>query len=175
MTSPRTRTEVWMGLLDAGRLNRYYTQLAGRYRAKSNAVELGLAFSALGGFARLVGLLPAQWEWIGDLGSAAVIALLVMHLSARLPYKAAALSAISLRCAELEREWADLWNDVDTPDPDEGEILRRAQKLASSLLAATSASRHIGVKEDEGLNQKAAEEAYRVILDRYGMELSAHG
>ena len=175
MASPRTRSEVWQGYIDAERLGRYYFRLAERYESKSKWIQFALAFAALGGLARLVGLFPENWAWLGDLGTSAVIAFVIFNLMAGYSRKAAVLHAISLRCADLERQWRALWNTVDVEGVDEWEIMQRTHELEATLLEITTASTHAGVKQDPKLNERAAEEAYRVIVDRYATETPANG
>lgn len=174
-TSPRTRNEVWQGYLDADRLSRYYYRLAGRYESISKWIQFAMAFAALGGIARLTGMLPAGWTWLSDAAALAMLALVVWNLIAGYPRKAAVLHAISFQCAEYERQWRALWNEVDVEGADEWAILARAQDLGAGMLKTTSAATDVGVKEHSKLNERAAAEAYRAISDRYAVESNANG
>ena len=58
MVSEQTRNDIWQGLLDAARLDRYYEALAERYRQRHLALRILLLLAAIGGMVSLLEVLP---------------------------------------------------------------------------------------------------------------------
>ena len=83
--------------------------------------------------------------------------------------KAAVLHATSLECSALESDWRDLWHEVNDPEADDPEVRGRMKALNRRALEATGRAGTADIREDERLNQKCAESAYKVVEDRYAV------
>ena len=173
--SARIRNEVWQEYLDAARLGRYYAALAERHQRRHRILQCILGFAAVGGLARFVGLLSGDWNWVSDLASIVIVALVIFELTTDYAKRAAILAAIYVECGELEILWQSLWHDVDAADAEEEAIRNRLRDLSARMLRATASMGYVDMKEDRRLNERAAEESYRVMEARYAAEGGADG
>ena len=164
MVNEQTRKDVWQDLLDVARLVRYYEALSDRYRRNHSIVRFLLLAAAAGGIAALLDLLPA----IAQLIASGLVALLVAwDFISDYAKKAAVLHAISLECSRLEIEWRELWADVNDHNADDAEVRRKNQLLARKVLEVTGWAGQADIREDQKLNEKCEDDAYRIIEDRY--------
>ena len=73
-------------------------------------------------FGPFIGLLPDDWNWVSDLASIVIVALVIFELTTDYAKRAAILAAIHIECGELEILWQSLWHDVDAADAEEEAI-----------------------------------------------------
>lgn len=166
MATDGTRNDVWQAILDAARLVRYYEALADRHRRRHQAVRFMLLIAAAAGVATVLDLLP-------DLGQALagglVAVLVAWDFVADYAKKAALLHTISLECSALESDWRELWHEVNDWKADDAAIRDAMRALNRRTLEATGRAGTADIREDERLNQKCAESAYKVVADRYAV------
>ena len=81
--------------------------------------------------------------------------------------KAAVLHSISIECSELKSEWQELWTEVNEDEMSTADALRENNRLSRRILRVTSRAGVADIREDQKLNEKCAESAYRVMVDRY--------
>lgn len=165
--SEQTRNEVWQGFLDAARLGRYYAALSDRHRRNHQLLRFALLVAAAGGISAFLNLLPEGFQWIAELASALIAAIVIWDLVSDDAKKAAILHTISVECGDLENRWRDLWSAVDQMDSNDAEIRDQVRKLADRTLKVTGRAGDSDIREDQRLNEKSAEIAYKVMSDRY--------
>ena len=164
MVSETTRNEVWQELLDAARLLRYYETLSDRHRRKHRIIQVLLMAAATSGIATVLDLMPGFTQQIAG---AAVAILVVWDFNGDYARKAAVLHAISIECNRLESRWHKLWLEIDRPDLDDADALHQCEILGQRLLDITSQAGPAGVEIDAELNRTCAEDAYKVMQERY--------
>ena len=165
--SEQTRNEVWQGFLDAARLGRYYAELSDRHRRNHQIFRFALLVAAAGGITDFFNLLPEGFQWIAELASVLIAAIVIWNLVSDDAKKAAILHTISVDCGDLENRWRDLWSAVDRMDSNDAEIRNQVRKLADRTLRVTGRAGDSDIREDQRLNEKSAEIAYKVMTDRY--------
>ena len=164
MVTDQMRSIVWQEYLDAARLVRYYEALSDKYRRNHLIVRFLLLAAAASGIAALLDLLPA----IAQLLATALVALIVAwDFVSDYAKKAAVLHTISIECSELESEWQQLWTEINDDALSTVEVLHRNNRLSRRILGVTSWAGLADIREDQELNEKCAESAYRVMVDRY--------
>lgn len=154
-------SQVWLGLLDAERLLRYYGALA----ARLPRWHLGLtAFVAIGSTGALGALLLDAPVWVPEVLAAAVAAVAVWTSYYGHASKAAVAEASRDGCADLALAWRDLWTRISALDDgdaaEEIATLRRREEMATARIPAHLTANH-------RLNERCAEEAYQVLGDEY--------
>ena len=100
------RDQVWMGILEANRLTRYYSGLADQMRWRQRLLSTVIAVAASGAAATVLAQLP---EWISAIvlfGTA--VAAIWSHL-ADYSGNAAKADSVCTQYQELETEWRGLW------------------------------------------------------------------
>lgn len=165
MVSKSTRDMVWGDLLDAKRLARYYATLSDRYRRRQHILRLVLFLSAASGIAAFVDILPEEFELIFGVLMAIVLAIDFVSDNAK---KSAILHTISVECSRLGNSWEELWAAIDDDASTDAHVRQRNKYLNDSLLAVTSGAGQADIAEDQKLNRKSAEEAYKVLGGQYG-------
>ena len=164
MITEHTRNEIWEEFLDASRLARYYGKLESRNEIWYVGNRLLLLAFSLGGIVALFDILPdAVRVTIGAL----ISLLIALEYVFNFGQKAAVLRYICISCAEIEDQWRYLWNRIENNRVDETEIWREREELSRRCLQVTSKARELGVRDSNRINEKSAEEAYRVMEDRY--------
>ncbi len=164
MVTDQVRSIVWQEYLDAARLVRYYEALSDKYRRNHFIVRFLLLAAAAGGIAALLELLPA----IAQLIATAFVALIVVwDFVSDYARKAAVLHAISIECSELETDWQELWTEINEDEISTAEVLWKKSRLSRRILGVTSWAGVADIRENQKLNEKCAESAYRVMVDRY--------
>ena len=156
-------SQVWLGLLDAERLLRYYGALAARLQRW----HMGLtAFVAVGSTGALGALLFDAPEYVPEVLAAAVAAAALWASYYGYASKAAVAEATRDGCADLALEWRDLWTRLASLDDDEAAEqvmrLRRREEMATARVPAHLAA-------DQRLNERCAAETYRVLGDEYAV------
>ena len=164
MVTDQMRSIVWRDYLDAARLVRYYEALSNKYRRNHLVVRFLLLVAAASGIAALLELLPA----IAQMFAAGLVAFVVAwDFVSDYAKKAAVLHTISIECSELESEWQRLWVEINEDTLSTAEVLRRNNRLSRRILGVTSWAGLADIRENQKLNEKCAESAYRVMVDRY--------
>ena len=164
MVPDQVRSIVWQAYLDVARLVRYYEALSDKYRRNHFMVRFLLLAAAASGIAALLELLPA----IAQLFATALVALIVpWDFVSDYARKAAVLHAISIECSELESEWQELWTRVNEDEMSTVAVLHENNRLSRRILGVTSRAGVADIREDQKLNEKCAESAYRVMVERY--------
>lgn len=167
MIAEHTRHAVWNQYLDAARLVRYYEALTSKYQRKHDLYQCLILASVAGGITALVDLFPS----IVQVVFGALVALFVI-LDWRGAYarKAAVLHAISMECSRLEAAWQELWLDIETANLDDAEARRENQHLTRRLNEVTGWAGQASIQENQTLNQRCTEAAYKVMADRYAVQ-----
>ncbi len=164
MVTDQVRSIVWQEYLDAARLVRYYEALSDKYRRNHFIVRFLLLAAAASGIAALLEILPA----IAQLIATAFVALIVVwDFVSDYARKAAILHAISIECSELETEWQELWTEINEDEIGTAEVLWKNRRLSRRILGVTSWAGVADIRENQKLNEKCAESAYKVMVDRY--------
>ena len=163
MASDHNISQVWLGLLDAERLWRYYHAMAARLQRW----HMGLtAFVALGSTGAVSSLLLGAPDWVAEILAGAVAAVAVWTSYYGHASKAAMMEAARDSCADLALSWRDLWARLD--DMDDADAWREIQSLQRRDEAATSrVPAHLAARHR--LNRRCAEEAYAVLGAEYAV------
>ena len=163
MASDHSVSQVWLGLLDAERMSRYYQALAVRMQRWHMALTASVAFGSAGAMSSL--LLGAP-DWVAEVLATAVAAAGVWTFYYGHASKAAMLEVAAERCAELTLDWRDLWARLEGVGDAEAwqavQHLRRQEPTATTKVPA-------GLAVRRRLNKKCAEEAYGVWGHEYAV------
>lgn len=163
MASEHDVQQVWLGLLDAERMARYYQMLAVRMQRWHAALTAFVAFGATGVMGSLLLEVP---DVVPEALAAAVAAAAMWSLHCAHALKATMLSAAADGCAELTLCWRDLWGRLEGLD--EAEAWREVQRLRRRELNVTArVPASLAVRRR--LNQKRAKETYAVLGDEYAV------
>ena len=162
----RTRTAVWIGLLNSERQMRYYGKLSKRHGNRSTAALTVLAILGIAEvafvFADPAGVLVAITGVV--IGALATWAQLGQDAK-----KAATLHSISIDCRYITLEMKALWDRIDDPDQSDDEVYVMHQGLMRRLLASTSRAGDVDIHEDEKLNEKCWDESCTVLENQYAI------
>ena len=172
MVTDQTRTAIWQDLWDAERYSRYYSSLSDSYRRRHRLTRFATLASVLVEAAVSVSYVSASVEGTWAAILLAVIVALGIGIAVLVAWDAvssyaedaAALSWVSVDCALLNTQWADLWLDIESYAIDEQEARSRQRELLQKF--NTIAAR-IDVDLDEKMNEASAEEAEKVLRERY--------
>lgn len=163
MASEHTLSQVWLGLLDAERMARYYQALAVRMQRWHMALTAFVAFGSTGAMGSLLIGAP---DWVAEVLATAVAAAGVWTFYYDHASKAALLEVAAESCAKLTLCWRDLWARLEGLD--EAEAWREVQRLRRKELDATArVPASLAVRR--WLNQKCAKETYEVLGDEYAV------
>ena len=77
--------------------------------------------------------------------------------------KAAIVHTISLECSALESDWRELWHEVNDWEADDAQVRDKMRALNRKVLEVTGRAGTADIREDERLNEKCAESAYKVV------------
>ena len=147
---------IWNGILDAGRLGRYYSALADKYRTKHRIVTVLIAVGASGAMASLLTRMPSEVSAVVML----VVAVAAIWSSyADYSGKAAMADAAASQYDDLAVEWRRLWYGEASVDQVTA-LQHKEVKIASGL----------PLNEDKALNQKAQIDAYETIPLDFGIQ-----
>ena len=172
MVTDQTRTAIWEDLWDAERYSRYYSSLSDSYRRRHRLTRFATLASVLVEATVAVSYVSTRVEgtWatillvmIVALGIGIAV-LVAWDAVSNYAEDAAALSWVSVDCALLNTQWADLWLDIESYAIDEQEARSRQRELLQEF--NTIAAR-IDVDLDEKMNEASAEEAEKVLRERY--------
>lgn len=168
--SQQTRNEVWQGYLDAERLNRYYYRLANKYNKIYYTIKIIIAFAAVGGLTRLLGILPEQWISVADIAVGIVLILVILELVQDYGKKLAVLNRVSKDSQRRLQEWQMLWQLVDKPDSKDKDLLEQMKCLNMNAAESGAEVTDAGLRENKKLNQAAWEEANEVLSAHYAIQ-----
>ena len=123
-----------------------------------------LLIAAAAGVATILDLLPEDGQ---ALAGGLVAILVAWDFVADYARKAAIVHTISVECSALESDWRELWHEVNGREADDAQIRDKMRALNRKVLEATGRAGTADIREDERLNEKCAESAYKVVRDRY--------
>ena len=147
------RDQVWIGILEANRLTRYYSALADQLRWRQRLLSVVIAVAASGAAATVLAQWPAWLSAVVLFGTS--FAAIWSHY-ADYSGKAAKADSVCSQYQELEIEWHGLWFGEVTID--------QVQKLKSRDIRITTG---LNLNENKRLNQKAWDETHEVISQEF--------
>ena len=172
MVTDQTRNAIWQDLWDAERYFRYYSSLSDLYRRRHRLTRFATLASVL-----VEATISVSYISTGVAGVWAtiflalivalgiVIAILVAwDATSNYAGDAVALSWVSVDCALLNAQWADLWLDIESYAIDEHEARSRQRELLYKFNAIAS---RIDVDLDEKTNEASAANAVKVLREKY--------
>ena len=172
MVTDQTRNAIWQDLWDAERYYRYYSALSDSYRRRhrltrfatlaSVLVEATISISYIS--ADVAGILATIFLTVIVMLGIAIAILVAWDATSNYAGDAVALSWVSVDCASLNAEWADLWLDIESFAIDEEEARSRQRELIRKF--NTIAAR-IDVDLDEKTNEASAADAVKVLREKY--------
>ncbi len=172
MVTDQTRNAIWQDMWDAERYSRYYGSLSDSYRRRHKLTRFATLASVLVEATISVSYISTgvsgMWATvflalIVGLGIAITI-LVIWDATSNYAGDAVALSWVSVDCALLNAQWADLWLDIESFAIDEDEARARQRELIRKF--NTFAVR-IDVDLDEKTNEISASEASEVLREKY--------
>lgn len=172
MVTDQTRNAIWQDIWDAERYSRHYGSLSDVYGHRHKMTRFAILASVLVEATISVSFVTIGVEGIWTaiflaliVGIGIVIAVLVSwDAVSNYAEDAAALSWVSVDCAYLNVQWADLWLDIESYAIDEHEARSRQRELLHRFNVVAS---RIDVGLDEKINEASAEEAVRVLKEKY--------
>ena len=172
MVTDQTRNAIWQDLWDAERYSRYYSSLSDVYRRRHKLIRFATLASVLVEATVSVSFVSIGVEVVwATIFIAAIVALGIVigilvawDALANYAESAAALSWVSVDCAALNSEWTDLWLKIESYGIDEQEVHSRRRELIRRF--NTIATR-IDVHLDEKINEASAEDAAKVLQEKY--------
>ena len=154
--------QVWLGLLDAERLSRYYGRLALRFQRWNLFLTLVILLCSTGAAATLITELPT---WVQAVLSLVVAAVAIWSYLLGYSKKAAVASVIRSQCSHLASDWRGLWADLNT---DRQDIPVRIAYLQRKLNEITDHALDHGLADD-ALNEQCAKEAYESVQSEFAV------
>lgn len=154
--------QVWIGLLDAERLSRYYGRLAVRLQRWHFGLTVFIALCSTGAAATLIASLPGL---IPTLLSLTVAAGAIWSSYANYSKKAAVASVIRSQCDDLIIDWKQLWSDLNT---DRQDIPKQVEALQRKLNEITKPALEHGLT-DNALNERCTQEAYESLRAEFAV------
>ena len=147
------RDQVWMGILEANRLTRYYSALADQMRWRQRLFSVTIAGAASGAAMTLLAQLP---DWISAAVLFATALAAIWSHYADYSGKAAKADSVCGQYQELEIEWRGIWF---------GETNReQVEKLQLRDMRITTG---LGLNTNKRLNDKSWKEARDVIAQEF--------
>ena len=143
------RDQVWIGILEANRLTRYYSALADQFRWRQRLLSVLIAAAASGAAAAVLAQLP---EWLSAIILFGTSLAAIWSHYADYSGKAAKADSVCSQYQELEVEWRGLWFGEANMD--------QIQKLQLRDIRITTG---INLNENKRLNQKSWKETRDVI------------
>ena len=163
MANEHNISQIWLGLLDAERLSRYYQAMAARLQRWHMALT---AFVALGSTGAVSSLLLGAPDWVAEVLAGAVAAVAIWTSYYGHASKAALMESARDSCADLALSWRDLWARLEGLDDEDAwrevQGLQRREEAATARVPAHLTARH-------RLNRRCAEDAYAVVGDEYAV------
>lgn len=126
MVSNHTRNVVWEELRNSGGYVRFFTIIQNRETLKSYWTQGILLFSALGAVASLLELVP---DWVRVVFGLAVAVTVVVNFVCKYTERVIALKYVITNLREVENEWHELWNEIETYRIEEEVVAARIKNL----------------------------------------------
>ena len=163
---------IWQQLLDAQRYSRYYNELAARYQKKHRIPRILMAIASVVG---TISILLGDSAWISSFLYIpiflTVLAAIIWDFTCDYGKKASILYSISIECAEIETELNRLWRSLYSEKPlSEDQVDFRLNEIAETVCRITSRSLQHGIPTDDKLNEKAQQEGFKAVSDRFKLE-----
>ncbi len=143
------RDQIWMGLLNADRVSRYYALLSRKHRRRYRLFSGLAALSATGAAASLIAQGP---DWLSGIVALTTAANMVWLLLTDPSGKATAAGLFAEFYGELTHDWRDLWYGSATQ-----EDIQQLRTRYSRITAGYE------LDEEDDLNERAQREAYEAI------------
>ena len=177
MADSNLRLAVWQTLLDAARFERYYGIRAEVHRRNHRILRFVLLFSAVGGVVRFLGIFPPDIaNPVAEVAGIFIIAIVIWDFMEDYGKKAVILHSISIECAEYELRLRSLWMSLNSgEDVAEPAIRAELRTIEDGMLRRTAHAGQANIAEHDGDNQRAAREAYQVMVDRFAPEGVSNG
>lgn len=177
MVDANLRLAVWQTLLDAARFERYYGSRAEAHRLYHRILRFVLLFSAVGGVARFLDIFPpAIADPVAEVAGIVIIAIVIWDFMEDYGKKAVILHSISIECAEYELRLRSLWMSMNSgEDVVEPAVRAELRTIEDGMLRLTAHAGQANIAEHDGDNQRAAQEAYQVMSDRFAPEGGSNG
>lgn len=164
MVTEHTRNQIWQEMMDASAYVRYYERLLKRDRTWYVTIRTALLVSPLGGSLAFIALAP---NWV-QITLGVVISIIVgIEFVTNFAKRVSVLNTTLVSCTEIEQEWEDLWNKVETFSIDDVTANEKIRYLKQRELQATSHVSQADVKEAPFLKEEIWKEAYDVAEGRY--------
>ena len=160
--NPIVRMQVWQGLLSMERLARYFAELHRKYYRRHfwfNVILTVSSTSLLGSFA-----LQFESPLFQSVLSVAIGVIAVIYLVQNPSKQVAMLHVINTQMNRYCREYDELWVNYELFQINDDEAFARSQSLVSRV---DTLADQFDLPADEDLNEKAAFQAYRIVLSRY--------
>ena len=176
MVTDQTRNAIWQDLWDAERYSRYYSSLSDVYSRRHRLTRFATLASVLVEATISISFVSIGVEgvWATIFLAAIVVLGIVIGILAgwvvlaNYGEYAAALSWVSVDCAALNLEWTDLWLDIESYVIDDEEARsRRRELLHKSNTIKTRIKVNLNQKLNEKLSKVSAEEAMKVLNEKY--------
>lgn len=168
VVTENTRNSVWQSMLDVNRLVRYYEAISDQYRLANTIIRFIVFFGGTAGFISFLSLAPENFKsLVQGIFSAVVAAAVAWDFLADYAKKAVVLQQISMECSKLQNDWQELWDSIEAFDIEEEEARKRNAQLAHKIVDVTGRAGECGVRENPKINEKCADDTYKVMVERY--------
>lgn len=165
MISESVRNKVWQDLLDVARISLYFDALYRRYRLRAIISQVLLGVTGLGILSPLVGLIPKDFlEGVLGVCGLFVAGMAVNDLVFDPSGKKTVLRGIEQAMKMYETELRELWEEVRAGFGEDREALARSSEIMRKVHDSANA---LSLHTIKRLNEKCAEEAYKVEGHRY--------
>ena len=158
MVTETTKLAIWDGALEAARLSRYFTALAGRHLKRRRMRRMT---SAVAGILAAFSVAASSPELVSAAGFLLLVTLLA---EAFWDEKAGVLCSISDDVLIIEAKYRRLFEQANS-DQIEEPVARYGHEVLTDLLQQTAQRADVAV--DEKLAQQAQEAAFQVEADRH--------
>lgn len=126
MVSEHTRNIVWDEIRNSGGYVRYFKKIQNKETLKSFWTQGILLFSALGAVASLLEVVP---NWVRVVFGLAVAGTVVVSYVCKYTERVIALKYVITNLREVENEWHELWNEIETYRIEEEVVAAKIKNL----------------------------------------------
>ena len=158
--SDKTRDHLWEAMYDIARYTLYYELLANHFSKWNKAIRFGILVGAALAISSALNAPPL----FGYMGAVALFFLTALDFVLDLGKKTALSHAASVECSVIEKDYENLWTQVNTDQISETECQVRINYFALRTIAATS----LVTDTDRKINKEAQEKAVNILADRWG-------
>lgn len=161
--SEQEKDRIWLGLLDAERVSRYYMALSEKMTRCNQITTVVIVLCSTSVMAELIARAP---QWLIVVTALALAAATIWLAYYDYAMKAAATAMTADRCREIGAKWRNLWYIRDNLD---GSALPEIINLEKQMDQATSSGTiaYLGLTTHNRIHEKATEEAYAVIKEEF--------